>query len=113
MPTSKTIRETRAKRRVKSGWIPEDGSAYVAGREIGGMVYVGRGPRTGRYSQPDNAFIDPSKNVASRGGDYEGQGMDYWPNYSTIDARSVNGGVKMYRRGGVKMYCGLGGSLSP
>ena len=26
---------------------------------------------------------------------------------------SVNGGVKMYRRGGVKMYCGLGGSLSP
>ena len=29
------------------------------------------------------------------------------PNYC------VNGGVKMYRRGGVKMYCGLGGSLSP
>ena len=27
--------------------------------------------------------------------------------------RCVNGGVKMYRRGGVKMYCGLGGSLSP
>ena len=26
---------------------------------------------------------------------------------------AVNGGVKMYRRGGVKMYCGLGGSLSP
>ena len=28
-------------------------------------------------------------------------------------ATGVNGGVKMYRRGGVKMYCGLGGSLSP
>ena len=25
----------------------------------------------------------------------------------------VNGGVKMYRRGGVKMYCGLGGRLVP
>ena len=25
----------------------------------------------------------------------------------------VNGGGNMYRRGGVKMYCGLGGSLSP
>ena len=24
----------------------------------------------------------------------------------------VNGGVKIYRRGGVKMYQGLGGSLS-
>ena len=84
----RTTRETTTKRRVKSGWIPKGGSAYVAGREIGGMVYVGRGPRAGRYSQPDNAFIDPSKSVPSRGGDYEGQGMDYWPNYSTIDARS-------------------------
>ena len=27
--------------------------------------------------------------------------------------RVVNGGVKMYRRGGVKTYQGLGGSLSP
>ena len=84
----RTTRETTTKRRVKSGWIPKGGSAYVAGREIGGMIYVGRGPRAGRYSQPDNAFIDPSKSVPSRGGDYEGQGMDYWPNYSTIDARS-------------------------
>ena len=38
-----------------------------------------------RGGDPDNAFIDPSKNVSRRGGDYEGQGMDYWPNYSTID----------------------------
>ncbi len=52
------------------------------------MVYIGRGPRTGSFNEPDNAFIDPSKNVATRGGDYEGQGMDFWPNYSTIDARS-------------------------
>ena len=28
-------------------------------------------------------------------------------------AIAVNGGVKMYRRGGVKTYQGLGGSLSP
>ncbi len=28
-------------------------------------------------------------------------------------ALDVNGGVKMYRRGGVEMYCGPGGSLSP
>ena len=52
------------------------------------MVYVGRGPRAQRGGDPDNAFIDPSKNVSRRGGDYEGQGMDYWPNYSTIDRRS-------------------------
>ena len=57
-------------------------------RDIGGMVYVGRGPRKRRGGDPDNAFIDSSKNVTRRGGDYEGQGMDYWPNYSTIDSRS-------------------------
>ena len=81
-------RKTKARRRVESGWIPKDGNAHVAGREIGGMVYVGRGPRTGHDRHPDNAFIDPSKNVATRGGDYQGEGMDFWPNYSTIDARS-------------------------
>ena len=26
---------------------------------------------------------------------------------------TVNGGAKMYRRGGAKIYHGLGGSLSP
>ena len=87
-PIPRPTRETKTKRRVESGWIPMDGSAYVAGREIGGMVYIGRGPRAGRDRQPDNAFIDPGMSVASRGGDYQGQGMHYWPNYSTIDPRS-------------------------
>ena len=87
-PTPGPTRETKTRRRVESGWIPKGGSAYVAGREIGGMVYVGRGPRTGRDSHPDNAFIDPGMSVASRGGDHEGHGMHYWPNYSTIDPRS-------------------------
>ena len=42
-------------------------------------------------------------------------GRDNWPALLRGDADwgTVNGGVKMYRRGGVKMYCGLGGSLSP
>ena len=87
-PTSNDVKGKKAKQRISSGWVPKDGNAYVSGRKTGGMIYVGQGPRISRYSQPDNAFIDPSKNVASRGGDYEGQGMDYWPNYSTIDARS-------------------------
>ena len=87
-PTPRATRKTKTKRRVKSGWIPKDGSAYVAGREIGGMVYVGRGPGTGFRSDTDNAFINPSEKIARRGGDYEGQGMHYWPNYSTIDPRS-------------------------
>lgn len=83
------VRKARTERpRGSTGWIPKDESVRVGGRDIGGMVYVGRGPRDDRYSPPDNAFIDPRKKVASRGGDYEGYGMDYWPNYSTIDPRS-------------------------
>ena len=88
-PVTDKAREAKTRRpRRSDGWIPKDGSARVGGRDIGGMVYVGRGPRTRRGGDPDNAFIDSSKNVTRRGGDYEGQGMDYWPNYSTIDSRS-------------------------
>ena len=37
-----------------------------------------------------------------------------WPGGPVRDASPcVNGGAKMYRRGGVKMYHGLGSSLSP
>ena len=87
-PTPKTTRQTRTKRRVGSGWVPKDGSAYVGGREIGGMVYVGPGPPAGFAGEPDNAFIDPSKSVARHGGYYEGQGLHHWPSYSTIAPRS-------------------------
>ena len=52
------------------------------------MVYVGPAPTTGVPNQQDNAFIDPSKDVSRRGGDYEGRGISYWPNYSHIDPRS-------------------------
>ena len=34
------------------------------------------------------------------------------PPFAGIDAETVNGGGNMYRRGGAKMYHGLGGSLS-
>ena len=88
-PVTDKAHEAKTRRPGRTdGWISKDGTARVAGRDIGGMVYVGRGPRTRRSGDPDNAFIDSSKNVSRRGGDYEGQGMDYWPNYSTIDSRS-------------------------
>ena len=82
-------REAKTRRSGRtSGWIPKDANARIGGRDIGGMVYVGKGPRTSRGGDQDNAFIDSRKNVTRRGGDYEGQGLHYWPNYSTIDARA-------------------------
>ena len=76
--------------RLREGdnWVPGDGNARVAGRDIGGMVYVGRAPRTRPGGYPDNAFIDPDLDVGRRGRDYEGIGLHYWPGYSTIDRRA-------------------------
>ena len=77
-------RPVRATR--KPQWIPAGESAIVAGREIGGMVYVGRGPLIN--GEPDNAFIDPTKPVAVKADDPGAEGMSYWPNYSSIHPRS-------------------------
>ena len=76
--------------RLREGdsWVPGDGNARVAGRDIGGMVYVGRAPRTRPGGYPDNAFIDPDLDVSRRGRGYEGIGLHYWPSYSTIDRRA-------------------------
>ena len=69
----------------KLRWIPAGGSVTIAGRNIGGMVYVGPGKAAGRM---DNGFIDPSKPVADKADDLQATGMPYWPNYSTIHPRS-------------------------
>lgn len=68
----------------KTGWVPAGSSITISGRDIDGMIYVAPGRTTGQFGDPDNAFIDPSKSVARKGGDYEGDGLSYWPNYATI-----------------------------
>ncbi len=70
------------------GWIPKGGGIRVGGRDIGGMVYAGETPGSSEFDGEDNAFIDISQSVSEFGGDYEGQGLHYWPNYSTIGERS-------------------------
>lgn len=72
--------------RKKSGWISSGETVIVAGRDIGDMVYVGVPPRSGQYGGTCGAYIDPSLSVAKIGGDLQGHGMHYWPNYSDISA---------------------------
>jgi len=71
-----------------ASWMPKGSRVFVGGRDIGGMIYVGRAPREEHSNDPDKACIDLSKSVSSAGGDYEGHGLSYWPNYSTMEARS-------------------------
>ncbi|MBO6690084.1 MAG: TerB N-terminal domain-containing protein [Henriciella sp.] len=71
-----------------SCWIPQGSSLTLSGRDIGGMVYVGAAPKTGHYGERSRGYIDPSLAVAKSGGDHDGEGMPYWPNYSAITPRA-------------------------
>ncbi|MBN8230515.1 TerB N-terminal domain-containing protein [Corallococcus macrosporus] len=65
-------------------WIPPGQAVEVAGRRIpGGMVYVGDKLAAVNVPSPEPALINPSLHVASRP-DRSGEGMNYWPSYSTI-----------------------------
>ncbi|MDZ5698691.1 TerB N-terminal domain-containing protein [Chelativorans sp. M5D2P16] len=68
------------------GWIPAGETVSVAGRELGGMIYVGTPPLLNTYGYRDKcrAYIDPSLTVARLGSDRDGHGMPYWPGYSDI-----------------------------
>lgn len=71
----------------RKGWIPKDEVAEIAGRRLGGMIYVGAPPRqsSGGYNKC-RAYIDPSLPVAKAGTDAAGNSMSYWPGYSDIPA---------------------------
>ena len=84
---AKTGDEQKAPSRSRNGgWVPSSETASVAGRDIGGMVYVGTPPLLNTYGYRDKcrAYIDPSLSVARTGTDKAGDGMPYWPGYSDI-----------------------------
>ena len=82
---SRAPTSTRSRSR-NGGWVPSSETASVAGRDIGGMVYVGTPPLLNTYGYRDKcrAYIDPSLSVARTGTDKAGDGMPYWPGYSDI-----------------------------
>jgi len=80
------VASTTSARSRKSGWVPSGETASVAGRNIGGMIYVGTPPLLNTYGYRDKcrAYIDPSLSIARSGIDKAGDGMPYWPGYSDI-----------------------------
>ena len=75
--------------RAKGPWVPFGQTATVAGRNIWGMVYVGRPPIDEDGIRADSGFIDPRLPVASTGIDYHGHGINYWPpNYTDMSEQS-------------------------
>lgn len=68
------------------GWVPAEKIVNVHGRNLAGMIYIGTPPTLNRhgYSEKCRSYIDPSLPVGRVGNDKEGNGMPYWPGYSTI-----------------------------
>ena len=69
-------------------WIEPGREATVAGRKIGGMIYLGSEPRQESWKREGRPFIDPSLPVAKVGSDFSGVGTSYWPSYRDIDSRA-------------------------
>ena len=69
-------------------WIGPGGAATVAGRHIGGMVYLAPEQRRSVRGHLSRPFIDPRLPVLAEGSDLAGQGMPYWPSYSEISPQA-------------------------
>ena len=69
-------------------WVNYEQSAVVAGRNIGGMVYLGPYQGRGSLSATWKPTIVPTLPVAASGPDITGDGMPYWPSYSEIGPNS-------------------------
>ena len=65
-------------------WVNGEETAVVAGRNVGGMVYLGPDQRRGGLSATLRPAIVPTLPVAASGPDISGDGMPYWPGYSEI-----------------------------
>ena len=67
-------------------WVPPGTEAALAGRAIGdGFVYVGENlPSVSEWGGVEPALIDPALPRSARQADTAGEGMSYWPAYSTI-----------------------------
>ena len=76
----------RGKKAVR--WIQPGDSTIVAGRNIGGMVYLGPDPYRDSRDLGGNEIIDPNLPIAKTGADISGDTMPYWPRYSNIAPRA-------------------------
>ena len=87
-PVSWQSRGKAAKSQESPRWIPPGGTTTVAGRDIGGMLYLGRRARREGLAGEGKTFIDSNLSVAELGSDISGESLPYWPNYSDISPRA-------------------------
>ena len=76
--TEKSIPETPTAPKHAVRWVEPGSTSTVAGRKLGGMIYLGS---EDRWKREGGVAIDPGLPVAENGTDFSGDGMPYWPSY--------------------------------
>ena len=84
----RTIRQNRTARTRVVRWIQPGDTATVAGRKIGGMIYLGPEPPHEGRKREGGGSIDSGLPVARVGSDFSGESMPYWPSYRQINPQS-------------------------
>ena len=69
-------------------WIPPGSTVKVAGRDIDGMIYLGRAPESDGGWREGNAIVDPGLRVSRAESDLAGESMSYWPSYTHINPQA-------------------------
>ena len=64
-------------------WYSENETAIVAGREIGGNIYIGSIDPENHWEAKYSGVIDP-KMLVTKSKDKAGKRVPYWPNYFLI-----------------------------
>ena len=83
-----TLRGPQTAPRMPLRWIGPNDAATIAGRDVGGMIYLGSAQMRAYSGFAGGTFIDPDLPVAREGSDLSGAGLPYWPSYCDIDPRA-------------------------
>ena len=69
-------------------WYKANEVATVAGRKIGGNVYIGSIADKEYWKAEYSGIVDPDLPVATTGADKPGQSVNHWPNYCEISSEA-------------------------
>ena len=83
LTTAALTNDGRASRSV-ARWVAPGDTVTVAGRQIGGMIYLGSSRDD--WQPCGDPLIDPGLPVARVGSDVAGESMPYWPSYSDLES---------------------------
>lgn len=83
-----TLAPSESRHYDDAAWVPAGHEVTIGRYRVPGMIYSGKYLRAqnGRMIEP--ALVDPTLPTDDAQPNHEGEGIGYWPSYSTLSARS-------------------------